>query len=537
MQLARNLFLSHERSISRKLKEIELAREIEKRYSKDQILLLYLNTVYFGNGAYGIWAAAREYFQKDPADLSISESAMLVGLLQAPERYNPLKHPDRALQRRNQVLHILMDVGRISKQEYDRLRRSPLGLNPRASLGKHFAEYVRREAEAILSRSGKSLRDGNYRVVTTLDISMQLAAESAVQATWNTLPAGMQEAQIGALCIDPRTGAILCMIGGNPASSGRDLNHVTQIRRQPGSAFKAFLYASLLEQGYTLATPLMDAPLVVDSGMAWEWRPSNVDGGYSGVPVPMKTAIQYSLNLAAAHAIVELSDAMSVADFAHRCGIQSELRAFPSLALGTSEVSPLEMTSAFGVFASGGRRATPFAISRIEDARKRVMYQSTPDTATVLDAATAYLVTEALSAAVDSGTARQVRRLYSGPAAGKTGTTQQHTDAWFVGYTTQYCMAVWAGFDAQTRKLTGAYRYGGTLCAPIWARVMNSTAAKSSAPDSSFVMPVDIVHRRLCLDSGMQADEACPRVAEYPVNMEMLPGVCIDHATDVLFGW
>ncbi|MCZ7557693.1 MAG: PBP1A family penicillin-binding protein [Bacteroidia bacterium] len=536
MQLARNLFLTHERSVSRKVKEIELARQLEKKFSKDELLLLYLNTVYFGNGAYGIWAAAREYFQKDPADLNMTQAATLVGLVQAPSRYNPAKHPDRALRRRNEVLHNLVEVKRISKQEFEQARREGLGLNLREETATHFAEYVRREATAILSQQGRSLQNGQYRIFTTLDPTLQKIAERSVSAQWSELPSAMKEAQVGLVTISVGNAAILSMVGGNPASNGRDLNHVSQIRRQPGSSFKPFLYAGLLEEGYTLATPIDDVPIVVDSGMGWEWRPSNDDGSYTGAPVPMIHGIQHSLNLVAAHAMTRLTTPTRVAQFAARCGISSELREYPSLALGTSEVSPLEMAAGFSVFAAGGLRAAPFAISRIEDAQKRVLFRARPDTATVLDSATAFLMTTALQAAVDSGTGRSVRRFYDGPAAGKTGTTQQSTDAWFVGYTPRYATAVWVGFDNPARKLTGAFRYGGGVCAPIWGRMMAAADRVHPPADTTFSTPGEITVMPLCRQSGMLADEDCPETVLCPVNAAMLPGVCNEHG-GWLFGW
>ncbi|MBE0644755.1 MAG: PBP1A family penicillin-binding protein [Bacteroidetes bacterium] len=536
MQLARNLFLSHERSISRKLKEIDLARELEKKYSKDELLLLYLNTVYFGGGTYGIWAAAREYFQKDPSDLSVTESCTLVGLLQSPENYHPLKHPDRALKRRNEVMHNLVEVGRISKEDFQRYKRQELGLNPRPAMARHYAEWVRREAEALLGAKGLSLPRDQLRVYTTLDSRMQSALESAVETQWKELPEKMREVQVGAVLTDPRSGAVRALIGGNPASPGRGLNHATQIHRQPGSSFKPFLYASLLEQGYTLATPILDAPIVVDSGMAWEWRPMNDSDTSSGAAVPMRYGLQHSLNLVAAHAMVEMTEPARVVAFAHRMGIESELPEYPSLALGTGEVSPLDMVEGYGTLAAMGHRARPYFITRIEDQNRRVLFRARPDTATVLDSATAFIITDAMRTVVDSGTATAVRKYYAGPAAGKTGTTQNSTDAWFVGFTPSLALAVWVGFDNAARKLSGVYRYGGTMCAPIWGRTM-AQIARFSPPDSSFTQPGTVEYLPLCRETGLLATDACPDTALYPVNLNLLPAECDEHGGGWLFGW
>lgn len=536
MQLARNLFLSHERSISRKLKEIDLARELEKKYSKDELLLLYLNTVYFGSGTYGVWAAAHEYFQKDPVDLSVSESCMLVGLLQSPENYQPVKHPDRALKRRNEVLYNLVEVGRISKEEFQRCKRETLGLNPRTPIARHYAEWVRRQAEALLGAKGLSLPRDQLRIYTTLDSRMQTALEAAVDAQWKELPGKMRDVQVGGVLTDVHSGAVRALVGGNPSAPGRGLNHATQIHRQPGSSFKPFLYASLLEQGYTLATPILDAPIVVDSGTAWEWRPMNDSDTSSGAAVPMRYGMQHSLNLVAAHAMVELTDPARVVAFAHRMGIESELPEYPSLALGAGEVSPLDMVEAYATLASMGRRARPFFITRIEDQNRRVLFRARPDTATVLDSATAFIITDAMRAVVDSGTATAVRKYFRGPVAGKTGTTQNSTDAWFVGFTPSLSLAVWVGFDNASRKLSGVYRYGGTMCAPIWGRTM-AQIARFTPQDSAFTQPSTVEYLPLCRETGLLATDACPDTAVYPVNFDLLPAECDKHPGGGFFGW
>ncbi len=537
MQLARNLFLSHERTITRKLAEIDYARELEERYSKNEIMLLYMNTVYLGDGNYGIWTAARQYFQKDPSQLSITESALLVGLLKGPELYNPVKHPERAVSRRNEVLHNLVETDHLNEAEFKKLSKHPVGLKTVEPIGRHFSAWVRREAAGILSGLGRSLGSGQYRIVSTLDPRIQEAAEKSVQRQWNDLPESMTDAQIGLVCMENSTGAVAALIGGNPSSRGGDLDHVLQIRRQPGSSFKPFLYASLLEQGYTLATPVMDAPLVVDSGKAWEWRPRNDSDTSSGGAVTMKYGITHSLNLVAAHAMTELSDPADVAAFALRCGINSELPIVPSLALGTGEVTPLEMTRGYGVFASGGLRVRAFPILSIMTTDGRVLFEETVDSARVLDPETAYLMTDALQAVVDSGTGRSVRRFYTGPAAGKTGTTQRSTDAWFVGFTPHYSMAVWMGFDDARRKLHGVYRYGGTACAPIWGRVA-AVAEREYLTDSLFfTRPEHIIDVELCEESGQLAVEDCPRRGLYPVNELLIPGECDLHGGSWLFGW
>jgi 1A family penicillin-binding protein len=530
MQLARNLFLTREKTISRKLREMELAKAIEQRYSKDQILLLYLNTVYFGRGAYGIWAAAMEYFGKTPDKLSTSEGAMIVGLLKAPSAYDPSKRPDKALARRNEVLHNLVETGKLGEAEFARLKAQPLHLKLRDDLGRQATDFIRREAAAILAKLGRSLQEGDLRITATIDPAVQRAAARAVDAQWNKLPAAMKEAQIALASIEARTGAIRAMIGGNPSADARGLNRAAQMRRQPGSSFKPFLYGTLLEKGLTLATPIMDAPVVIDSGLAWEWRPSNDDDTYSGTTVTMRFGIRRSLNLVAAHAMKELTSPPEVAAFAHRCGITSQLPEVPSLALGTGEVSPLEMAAGISVFASDGLRARPFSVLKIEDRKGALLYAAHIDTATVLDSATAFLLTDALRGVVDSGTATAIRSVYAGPAAGKTGTTQQSTDAWFAGYTPELATAVWMGFDNAKKKLGGAFRYGGTACAPVWGRMMAELArTRPALASGEYRTPTSITFIELCEDSGQLAKPSCPRRVVYPINGYKPPLVCERH--------
>jgi len=531
MQLARNLFLTNERTISRKIEEIKLARELENKYTKDQILLMYLNTVYFGHGAYGIWAAAEEYFGKTPDQLSITESAALVGLVQSPNGYDPVKHPGRMLARRNIVLHNLVEVNKLSESDYTKLVSTPLKLNLNDSFGKYFLESVRKEAVDILSPKGLSLNSDELKITTTLNYNMEKSAEDAVMTQWKNFPTSMKEAQIGLISVEPGTGMIRAEIGGNPNAEPRGINRATQIFRQPGSSFKAFLYGNLLEKGYTLAEPLRDAPIVVDSGTAMEWRPQNDDGSFSDKPIPMETAIQNSVNLSAAFSITHLTTPDSVVAFAHRLGIKSNIPSVPSIALGTGEVSPLEMASSYAVFADEGLYAKPFSILKIEDKNGRIIYSANPiDTMTVLDSATAFLTTTALRSVVNGGTASSVRKYYNGTAAGKTGTTQNFTDAWFVGFNPKLATAIWIGFDNPKRKLSGGYQYGGTACAPIWGNMMAEISRNISGFGSSnFAVPSNIKEIEMCEENGEPAKSNCNNKKVYPVNMDKINEVFILH--------
>jgi membrane peptidoglycan carboxypeptidase len=530
MQCAKNLFLTNEKTLSRKMTQIELAQKLEKKFSKDQILLMYLNVCYFGHSVHGIWAAAEEYFGKTPENLSITESATLVGILQNPGLYDPVKHADKLLSRRNEVLHNLVEVDKISSSEYARYSKMSLGLRLNPHIGKQFMESVRKEAIEILAPYGKHLNSDEMVITTTLNFDMQKAAEEAVQSQWNNFPSSMRSAQIGLITIENGTGMIRSMIGGNPGADARGLNRAVQIRRQPGSSFKAFLYGSMLKNGSTLATPLLDAPIIVDSGMVNEWRPQNSEETYSGHYIPMETAIQHSVNLAAAYAITKISTPDSVVAFAHQLGIQSFIPPFPSIALGTAEVSPVELASAYQVFASEGTYAKPYSIIKIEDKNGRVYYNGNAQTSAVLDSATCYLLTQAFETVVDSGTASTVRKYYKGFAAGKTGTSQNSTDAWFAGYTRTLTTAIWIGYDDPRYKLSGGFQYGGTACAPIWGRMMASIARHDKrTAEFDYVAPQNIAYMEICTESGDLAGPKCKHKTVIPVNSEKLPGYCILH--------
>jgi 1A family penicillin-binding protein len=529
MQLARNLFLNHERSLGRKINEIDLAKKLEEKYSKDQILLLYLNTVYFGRGAHGIWAASQEYFQKTPDKLTIPESAVLVGLLQSPSGYDPEKNPDRLLSRRNEVMDNLVEVGKITSKEYQKFKKTPLSLNLRKNTGRHFLEYVRKQSSEIVNKMGLKLSEDQLKISTTLDYRLQVIAEKNIETQWESLPVKNKDIQVGLISLDPVTGFIKAMVGGNPESEARGLNRSVQIKRQPGSSFKPFLYGAMLSQGFTLATPLLDSPIVIDQYKPTEWRPSNSDDSYTGKNIPMIEAIEHSVNLAAAYAITKLTCPDSVISFARLCGISSYIPPYPSIALGTAEMSPLEIASGYAVFASMGNYSNPVAILKIEDKKGNVIYSGGYNTPLkVLDSADCYLITKSLEKVISGGTATSVRNFYKGPAAGKTGTTQNSADVWFAGYTSELSTAIWMGYDSPKRKLSGGFQYGGTACAPLWGKIMKEYSAYRNS--ASFIQPGNIEEFDLCTESGELATDKCPSWKKYPVNTSRIPYKCRIHS-------
>jgi penicillin-binding protein 2D len=529
MQLARNLFLNHEKTLGRKINEIDLAKKIEAKYTKDQILLLYLNTVYFGRGAYGIWAASQEYFHKTPDKLSITESAVLVGLLQAPSAYDPEKNPEKLFNRRNEVLDNLVETGKLSTKEFQRLKKLPLGIAIRRSTGRHFLEYIRKQAVDIIKDKGLRLSENQLRISTTLDYKLQEISENDIEEQWNSLSERVKDVQVALVSVDPSNGFIKAMVGGNPESESRGLNRAVQMKRQPGSAFKAFLYGSMISQGYTLATPLLDSPLVVNENKPTEWRPSNSDDSYSGKQLTVIDAVKNSVNLAAAYAITKVTSPDSVVNFAKLCGIKSFIPPYPSIALGSAEVTPLEMASAYAVFSSFGNYSEPVAILKIEDKNGRIIYSAGENSSYVMDSADAFLLTTALKGVVDNGTASSIRKFYKGFAAGKTGTTQNSADVWFVGYTTNLSTAIWMGYDSPKRKLSGGLQFGGTACAPLWGSIMSEYYNTISGMRLPYYKPESVEEKLICVETGELATAYCTQTAEYPVNLNKLPFRCTKH--------
>ncbi|MCX6154471.1 MAG: transglycosylase domain-containing protein [Candidatus Kapabacteria bacterium] len=502
MQLARNLFLSNEQTITRKLSEMELARELETSLSKDQILLLYLNIVYFGNGAWGLWAASNEYYSKTPDKLNISEAALLIGLLKNPSGYNPSKFPEKALKRRNDVLHNLVEVGKLSEKEYIKLSKSPINLSLRPRFTPSFGEFIRIKADSILKSKHLNLNDGAFKIYTTLNSKFQLAAEKASADQYKTFPKKLQAVQMGLISIEPGTGKIRAMIGESPTTKVAGLNRSYQIARQLGSSFKPIMYSSMLFDGYTLGTPLLDSELVINPGKAYQWNPENYDKTYTDKDVSMKYAITHSLNVPAVRAITEYTNPERVAEFAEKLGFKIQSPYFPSLALGAYDSNPWRMSAAFSVFASAGTFIEPFAIEKIEDNNWNQVFLPLYSYQSVLDKETCALITNAMQAVVDSGTGRQIRKYYQGVAAGKTGTTSENRDAWFVGYTPELCTAIWLGFD-RFAELGGKNFNGGTMAAPIWGRMMGKL---QKIFKKDFNVPVTLQNMMLCQSNGYPLD-------------------------------
>jgi len=455
-QLAKNLFLTPERSIGRKVQEALLALMLEHRFTKDQILTLYLNRVYLGAGAFGVEAAAQNYFGKSARAVSLAEAAMLAGLLKAPSRYAPTRDLDRAQGRAGIVLAAMVREGYATAAQADAARRAPARLRrTRGTGGRYFADWVMARIGGFVSPDA-----GDITVVTTLDSRLQALAEKTVAARLAGEGATRGAAQAALVVLDP-DGAVKAMVGGRDYGRSQ-FNRAVQARRQPGSAFKPFVYLGAVEKaGLTPETLVVDAPVRIGN-----WRPRNYADRYMG-EVSAETALAQSLNSAAVRLAREVGLG-TVINTARRLGITSPLRREAGLALGASEVSLLELASAYGAFANDGTGVWAFGVREIRDAAGKVVFRRLPSGPGRVVGGTALgHMNKMLAAVVDSGTGRAAR--IGRPAAGKTGTNENFRDAWFVGYTADLIAGVWVGNDdgAPMKGVTG-----GGLPARIWRDFM-----------------------------------------------------------------
>jgi penicillin-binding protein 1A len=475
-QAAKNLFLTSERTFKRKIQELMLAIWLEHRFTKEQILTIYLNRVYLGAGTYGVEAAALRYFDKPAKDLTIYESAMLAGLLKAPSRYSPAANPDLATQRALQVLDNMVDAGALTEAQAEVAKRQR-AIATRSTESIHFARHF---TDWVMERLPGYVPVGtrDLIVTTTLDKRLQKAAEVHTDALLDDAGAkvGASEAALVSLAPD---GAVVALVGGHDYGRSQ-FNRATQALRQPGSAFKLFVYLAALEAGYTPQTRVLDAPISVDG-----WTPGNFDGKFRG-DVSLLDAFSQSLNTATVRVIQRVTPQRVVA-VAQRLGITSELLPSPSLALGTSEASLLEMTAAYGVFANGGMGVWPYAIREVKDTAGNVLYRRTGSgPGLVVLGAQVQQMADMMAEVMASGTGKTAR--IERPAAGKTGTTQNFRDAWFIGYTADYVTGVWVGNDdnAPMKRVSG-----GSLPAMLWKRYM--TSAEIGHPLRPLPMPAPAV--------------------------------------------
>ncbi|MBE3576545.1 MAG: PBP1A family penicillin-binding protein [Limnochordales bacterium] len=499
-QLAKNAFLTHERTLQRKLKEAVWAIQIERKYTKEEILERYLNEIAFGPGIYGVEAASQHYFGHSARTLTLAEAALLAAIPRGPALYDPYRHPDAALARRNLVLRRMAEEGFISEAQARAAQAEPLTLatpRQREANAAAFVDYVITQ----LLNEGFTETDiwaGGLQIYTTLDLSMQAAAE---QALWNSLPdgftdsRGLKQPQGALVTIDVHSGAILAMVGGRKEPQNK-FNRAVYAVRQPGSAMKPFVYAVALQHNFTPASIIVDEPVSYPMGDGTTWEPKNYDDRFRG-PMLLRDALEQSVNTVAVKLLEEVGVG-NVLQLARRLGLSYLVdRGEPndltlSLALGglTRGVTPLEMAAAYAAFANGGTYYEPYAVVEVRDARGDVVYRANPRPRVVLEPATAYVLTDMLKGVILRGTGK--RADIGRPAAGKTGTTSDNTNAWFVGYTPRLSTAVWVGNDRQSDQLVfNGVTYGSALAAEIWGRYMRQATAGMPAED--FPRPPGIV--------------------------------------------
>jgi penicillin-binding protein 1A len=628
-QLARVLFLTPEKSFTRKVKEALLAVEIEKHYSKDRILEMYFNQVYFGHGAYGVEAASQTYFKKSVEQLTLAEAAMLAGLPSAPSRFSPIVDPGRARRRRDHVLNRMIETQVITREQAEAAGRTSFDealFTRTRTIAPYFVEHVRQALEETYG--AYALYNSGLKVYTTLNLKLQRAAEEALvgglrdldkargyrpralqngeasrvrigpytprvaeilPATVLKVKAKSLEVQLGRyrgeipfesfrwtklanpaaafregdpilvqvlsvderrkavelaleqdpelegafVALDPRDGAIKAMIGGYDFERSK-FNRATQAKRQPGSAFKPFVYAAAFDRNLTPSTIIEDEPITFRfrvGGEVIEWSPENYDRKFRG-STTLRRALENSINVVTVKLIQQIG-VEPVIRMAHQMGIESELRPEIALALGVSEVTPLELTSAYGVLATGGLRAEPVAIRKVTDSQGRILEEHIPEPQAVMRPETAFILTNVMKGVIERGTATRARALKR-PLAGKTGTTSEATDVWFIGFTPNLVAGVWVGYDV--KKSLGPAETGGRMALPLWIAFMQRILP--DLPVEDFPVPENVVtmavdhqtgepvppsEKSAILEYFIKGTEPAPYEAKPPSGLSPLP--------------
>ena len=491
-QLARNMFdeLGFERSGIRKLKEMRVARQLERVYSKEQILAAYINQINYGQNWLGIQTASRNYFGKPASELTVPEAALLAGIPNRPADYTPLRHPEAALARRNLVLRRMRDQGMISGSQYDEFAAEPVPTE-RADVNEGVAPYFVEHVRQILDdRFGGQLYRAGFRVYTTLNLDMQRAANLAMQrgldaieeqpgyehdryADWadsTSLPGtGAPYVQGALVSIESETGAVRSLVGGRDFNQSK-FNRATQALRQAGSSFKPFVYTSAIASMVPASYVITDAPVVLPQLDGTEWKPKNFGGQFNG-PMTIREALRRSVNMVAIKLAMEVG-LETVVQTAQRMGISTPIERVPATAIGAATVIPIDVAEAYTTFSNLGTRAQTFVIQRVETAEGEVLWDPEPETQAVVDPAVARIMVSMMEGVVSAGTGTGVRRFLPAevPAAGKTGTTNNSTDTWFAGYTPNLTTLVWFGMD--TPEATRPNATGGADAAPVWGEFM-----------------------------------------------------------------
>ncbi len=591
-QLARTMYtnknakyyIGQSKKITRKIKELITAIKIEQTYTKSEILELYFNSVYFGHGTYGVQAASVYYFGKDVSEITIDEAAILIGLLPAPAKYSPIRHPERAIKKRNLVLRVMLNNGYINESIYSTYRNIELpikNIDFDNSLASYFSEYIRRELETLDEDLNINIYEDGLQINTTLDMGIQSIIETAfndvmeknqkifsneilssknklkelsdyysvsidsIKTILNDTTVIPQKyrskllVQGSVVVIDPIHGHVLGMIGGRTEKEYRDhFNRATQAERQPGSVFKPLIYFTALEEGYSPCTQLLNQPLVFFIDDTTKWNPQNHDGS-TGLLTTLRDGLRRSLNLISVRIVQELISPIQVSKTAKRFGISTNIRSVDAIALGVSEVKPIEITSAYSAIANNGILNTPLSIISINDNDGREIKQFVNSSYEIANESDIYILRDMMKSVIDRGTGGSIRWKYKfyAPAAGKTGTTNSKTDAWFVGFTPQLAIGVWVGLDDPSMTL-GDKQYGSSAALPIFAKSIKQIYDKGSFSylkqsiklnnKKDWSMPNNVIIKDICNNTCCLKTEWCDSYKEY-FNVNNIP---LDKCSD-----
>ena len=578
-QLARTMYtnkkakyyIGQSKKIDRKLKELITAIKIEQTYTKAEVLELYFNSVYFGHGTYGVQAASAYYFGKDVSKITIDEAAILIGMLPAPAKYSPIRHPERAMRKRNLVLNVMFNNGYLEEDIFNinisrKLPEKSIDFDN--SLASYFSEHIRRELEILDEELDINIYEDGLQINTTLDMGIQ----NIIESTFNSVMRKNQKifnneildskkklielsdyynisidslkiilndstiipqryrskllVQGAVVVLDPIHGHILGMIGGRTEKEYRDhFNRSTQAERQPGSVFKPLIYLTALEQGYSPCTQLLNQPLVFFIDDTTQWNPQNHDGS-TGLLTTLRDGLRRSLNLISVRIVQELISPVQVSSTAKRFGLTTNIRSVDAIALGVSEVKPLEITSAYSAIANNGILNTPLSMISVNDNEGREIKQFVNSSFEIANESDIYILRDMMKSVIDRGTGGSIRWKYKfyAPAAGKTGTTNSKTDAWFVGFTPQIAIGVWVGIDDPSMTL-GNKQYGSSAALPIFAKSIKAIYEKGSYSylkqliklnnKIDWAIPNNVIIKDICKNTCCLKTEWCDSYKEY----------------------
>lgn len=572
-QVARRVYLHPKQTIIRKLREQLTSLQIERTYSKSEILEMYLNRMPLGRGTFGVQAASLAWFDKNVEELSIEESAMIVGLLQLPYGYySPDQDTTKAIRRRNVVLGTMVDAGYLTQAQYDSVSQRPLNVvarsvSRRSKIAPYFCAHVIKQMQKTY---GQGLWTDGLRIHTTLDTRVQACADSAVGRWMPQIEAKVRreiirkrrfkswfhppldsEAKIQAfladtaavdsmlnkkatlqcalVSIEPSTGRVLSMIGGRDFAKYK-FNRATQMTRQPGSAFKPIVYTAAVDNGYPPTYSVLNVPVVVEMPDGSRWTPGNYDLTTGG-RTAMRDGIKKSINLVTIRLVQKLQMQYEIVNQAKKFGFTTEIHPYDATALGADVVRPIELVSAYTAFANQGVRMEPIFVTRVEDKDGNLLEEAVPGGPPVISAQTAFIMADIMQSTLEAGgTAHRARWMYhfNRPAAGKTGTTNDYRNAWFVGYTPQICSGVWVGFDDE-RLIIGDDYTGGKAALPIWGPFMKAAHDTLALPLAEFIEPPGIEHHRICRETYKIATEACPDTYDEVFKTGTAPDTCDVH--------